>query len=431
MLIVSLTFLYDPADINGRIEKTTRERGFFVELLMRFELMTSSLPRMRATNCAIVADFQLPCYYIKRNAVCQEKNTIILNYFGTENNLLDKHLQKVYYKIYKMLKGGIVMDKQQDTYHVSLNAIIDNFKLEKLYMPKDEVMIYSMEVNRPGLPLVGYFDLFDPLRIEILGLVEWTWLSELPNEKKVETIDRFLSHHPAAVIFTRGLEIDNSLLCYAEKYSVPVLRTSQQTSQFVSALITYLNNCLAPRVTRHGVFVEVYGEGMLIMGESGIGKSETAIELVKRGHRFIADDVVEIRKVSSGTLIGRAPELLRHYVELRGIGIVDIHRIFGMGSVKLSEKIDLVVCLEPWDSYKSYDRIGLETEYMEIMGVNVPKYTIPVHPGRNLAVIMEIAAMNHRQKKMGYNTAEEFNARLMERATANEDEKESDGPLDY
>ena len=323
------------------------------------------------------------------------------------------------------------MDKQQDTYHVSLNAIIDNFNLEKLYMPENEVMIYSMEVNRPGFPLIGYFDLFDPLRIEIVGLVEWKWIGQLSEEKKKETIENFVSHHPAAVIVTRGLDVDSNMLRYAEKYSVPVLRSSQQTSQFVSALIAYLNNCLAPRVTRHGVFVEVYGEGMLITGDSGIGKSETAIELVKRGHRFIADDVVEIRKISSGTLIGRAPELLRHYVELRGIGIVDIHRIFGMGAVKLSEKIDLVVCLEPWDSYKNYDRIGLETEYMEIMGVNIPKYTIPVHPGRNLAVIMEIAAMNHRQKKMGYNTAEEFNARLMERASANGDDTESDGPLDY
>ena len=185
------------------------------------------------------------------------------------------------------------------------------------------------------------------------------------------------------------------------------------TSAFMAALIASLNVSLAPRITRHGVLVEVYGEGILMLGDSGVGKSETAIELVKRGHRLIADDAVEIKRVSATTLVGSAPEIIRHYVELRGIGIVDVRRLFGMGAVKLTEKIDLVIELEQWVQGKMYDRFGLESEYTEILGINIPSITIPVRPGRNLAIIIEIAAMNSRQKKMGYNTAEEFNKRLM------------------
>ena len=201
---------------------------------------------------------------------------------------------------------------------------------------------------------------------------------------------------------------------FAKEFGVPVLSSPISTTEFMANIIGSLSVSLAQRITRHGVFVEIYGEGVLILGDSGIGKSETAIELVKRGHRLIADDAVEIKKVSNKTLVGTAPEIIRHYIELRGIGIVDVHRIFGMGSVKLSEKIDLVVELEQWDDHKDYDRFGLDTEYINIMGIKVTKLTIPITPGRNLAVILEIAAMNHRQKKMGYNTAEEFNKRLME-----------------
>jgi HPr kinase/phosphorylase len=204
------------------------------------------------------------------------------------------------------------------------------------------------------------------------------------------------------------------MLSYAKTYGVPLLRTEERTSSFMAAVISYLNTNLAPRITRHGVMVEVYGEGMLILGDSGIGKSETAIELVKRGHRLIADDAVEIKRVSAKTLVGTAPELIRYYIELRGIGIVDVRRLFGMGSVKATERIDLVINLENWDSEKMYDRFGLEEEHVNILGIDVPSITIPVHPGRNLAVVLEIAAMNHRQKKMGYNTAEEFNKKLME-----------------
>ncbi len=323
------------------------------------------------------------------------------------------------------------MSKSQRQYHVSLQSVITAFKLEKLYDFETDVKIYSMEVNRPGLSLIGYFELFDPLRIEILGKVECTWLNALNEEEQYRTLFNLMSKRPVAVIITRNLTVTDKYIDTAKQFGVPLLRTPTQTSEFMASLISYLNNCLAPRITRHGVFVEIYGEGALITGDSGVGKSETAIELVKRGHRLIADDVVEIRKISSRILVGSAPELLRHYVELRGIGIVDVHRIFGMGAVKLSEKIDFVVNLEPWEVYKSYDRLGLEEQYTDIMGINVPQYTIPVHHGRNLAVIMEIAAMNHRQKKMGFNTAEEFNARLMERAQSTADEDENLGPIEY
>ena len=209
------------------------------------------------------------------------------------------------------------------------------------------------------------------------------------------------------------MEIPDYMLTCAQKYDLPVLITEDRTSEFVAALIAYLNVQLAPRLTRHGVLVEIYGEGVLILGDSGVGKSETAIELVKRGHRLIADDAVEIKRVSAKSLVGSAPEIIRHYVELRGIGIVDVRRLFGMGAVKLTEKIDLVVTLEPWVQGKMYDRLGMESETTEILGIHIPSLTIPVRPGRNLAVVLEIAAMNNRQKKMGYNTAEEFNKRLM------------------
>ena len=222
-----------------------------------------------------------------------------------------------------------------------------------------------------------------------------------------------MSQKPCAVIVTSELEIYPEFLECAEKYSVPLLTTPVRTSHAMAGMITWLNTQLAPRTTRHGVFVEVYGEGVLLLGDSGIGKSETAIELVKRGHRLIADDAVDIKRVSDKKLIGTAPDLIKHYVELRGIGIVDVRRIFGMGAVKEIEQIDFIINLEQWVNGKMYDRFGLQNETMEILGVEVPSVTIPVTPGRNMAVIIEIAAMNHRQKKMGYNTAEEFNKRLM------------------
>ncbi len=301
-----------------------------------------------------------------------------------------------------------------ENYSVGIEKLIDEFQLESVYRPPEETVVVSRkDVNRPGMAFAGFFGHFEAGRIQIIGKGEHEFISSFDEETCMERVDAFMSRKPVAVIYSSGLEVQPQVLEAAEKYKVTLLRTSALTSEFMAALIAFLNLKLAPRITRHGVFVEVYGEGILILGDSGIGKSETAIELVKRGHRLIADDAVEIKKVSSKTLIGTAPELIRHYVELRGIGIVDVRRIFGMGSVKETEKIDLVINLEPWVQGKMYDRFGMDTEHMTIMGITVPMTTIPVKPGRNLAIILEIAAMNNRQKKMGYDTAAEFNRMLM------------------
>ena len=303
----------------------------------------------------------------------------------------------------------------QDKYTISLEKIIEEFSLEPIYLPSApaEIPISSPELNRPAFPLVGFFELFDRERIQVLGKVEMRYLEERTPEERRIAVDRFMAMHPVAVVVTSMLDIPLNMTECAQKYDVPLLRTADRTSEFMAAMISQLNVLLAPRITRHGVLVEVYGEGILILGDSGVGKSETAIELVKRGHRLIADDAVEIKRVSAKSLVGSAPEVIRHYVELRGIGIVDVRRLFGMGAVKLTEKIDLVVTLEPWVQGKMYDRLGMESQSMEILGIHIPSLTIPVRPGRNLAVVLEIAAMNNRQKKMGYNTAEEFNKRLM------------------
>ena len=301
-------------------------------------------------------------------------------------------------------------------YSIPLSSIIKEFQLETVVMPEDpeNIQIKSPEVSRPGLALTGFIEVFEPFRIQVIGKAEHQYLSELSNTQRSIRLEKFFKMKPVAVVVTSHLTIFDEMAPHAAEYGVPLLRTSDRTSSFMAAVIASLNTSLAPRITRHGVLVEVYGEGMLILGESGIGKSETAIELVKRGHRLIADDAVEIKRVSAKTLVGTAPELIRYYIELRGIGIVDVRRIFGMGAVKATERIDMVINLEHWNPEKMYDRFGLDEEHMEILGINVPSLTIPVHPGRNLAVILEIAAMNNRQKKMGYNTAEEFNKRLME-----------------
>ena len=300
------------------------------------------------------------------------------------------------------------------TYSIKLGSIIDEFQLEEINAPVDrERLVQRNEVNRPGLALSGFFGYFEPGRIQIIGLSENDYISHLDEESKKNLFDKFFSLNPVAVVFSTSLPVCQTIIDIANKYGVPLLRTESKTSEFMAALIASLSLNLAPRITRHGVLVEVYGEGILILGDSGVGKSETAIELVKRGHRLIADDAVEIKRVSAKTLIGSAPELIRHYVELRGIGIVDVKRIFGMGAVKDTEKIDLIINLEPWVQGKMYDRFGLETEYTDILGIKIPTTVIPVRPGRNLAIILEIAAMNNRQKKMGYDTAKEFNDRLM------------------
>lgn len=300
-------------------------------------------------------------------------------------------------------------------FSIPLSRIVSEFHLEKIYEASDfdSIEVTSSELNRPGMQLVGFFDYFDPRRIQILGKVEISYLQEFSHEQKQACFDKLVSTKMPMIVVTRSLEVFPELLEAAKKHNVSVFRCGESTSFFMSALISYLNVHLAPRITRHGVLVEVHGEGVLILGESGVGKSETAVELVKRGHRFVADDAVELKRVSDRTLVGNAPENIRYFIEIRGIGIVDIRRLFGMGSVKETEKVDMIIHLEPWEDSKQYDRLGLVDEYTNILGVNIPSVTIPVRPGRNLAIIVEVAAMNNRQKRMGYNAAEELNQRLL------------------
>ena len=299
-------------------------------------------------------------------------------------------------------------------YTVSLECIIKEFSLETVYLSQgaQEILIENTEINRPGLQFCGYYEYYDSKRIQILGRSELSYLYELPEDKYLEAVKAFFDTKPAAVIVTRNIEIKDELTAAAKECDVPLLRTGDSTSGFLSALIAFLNVQLAPRITRHGVLVEVYGEGILLLGESGVGKSETAIELVKRGHRLIADDAVEIRRVSSKSLVGSSPDNIRHFIELRGIGIINASRIFGAGAVKLTEKLDLVINIEPWNQDKVYDRMGLDNETTEILGLKIPSITVPVKPGRNLAVIIEVAAMNNRQKKLGYNAAHDLLDRL-------------------
>lgn len=295
-------------------------------------------------------------------------------------------------------------------YSVSLEKIINNNGYEVLYTPKAVADIYisSKDVMRPGLILAGYEDYFDPARIQLIGFTEMGYLNSLSVSQRQHCLEKYFSTQPAAIVITRNLEPVEGLLKKAEQYNVPVLRTADDTSANMATLIAYLGVELADRITRHGVLVEVLGEGVLIVGDSGVGKSETAVELIKRGHRLIADDAVEIRKVSSKTVVGQAPDNIRHFIEVRGVGIINARRLFGLESVKLSEKIDMVIRLEPWDSAKVYDRMGLEENYINIMGISVPATVVPVTPGRNLSVIIETAAIANRQKKMGYVAAQEL-----------------------
>ena len=297
---------------------------------------------------------------------------------------------------------------------IELSKIISEFSLEVLNMPEadGEIMISSAEVNRPGLHMAGYFEFFDAERIQIIGKSEESFLRRFTEEKAEQRLRELFSKKPVAVVICRNLEVSEIYRKIAEEFGVPLLRTPVSTSEFEAALIAFLNVHLAPRITQHGVLVEVFGEGILLLGESGVGKSETAMELVKRGHRLIADDAVEIKKVSSRSLVGSAPENIRHFIELRGIGIINASRLFGAGAVKLTEKIDLVIKMEPWDVNKVYDRMGLENQTHEILDLKIPSLTIPVKPGRNLAVIIEVAAMNNRQKKLGYNAAEDLLKKL-------------------
>lgn len=304
----------------------------------------------------------------------------------------------------------------EELYTVSLDLLIKDLQLDEVYVPenREAILISTRDVNRPGLALSGFYGFFDHTRIQIVGKAEDEYLSSLNEDEKREKIETFFATQPKCVVTTNHLSTFEKFIGIAKENGVPILSTGEKTSAFMAALIAKLNLELAPRMTRHGVFVEIYGEGVLIIGGSGIGKSETAVELLKRGHRLIADDAVEIKKVSAITLLGSAHEIIRHIIELRGIGVVDVRRIFGMGAVKMTETVDLVIKLQEWIDGMQYERFGLDYEYTEIMGIKVPSMTIPVKPGRNLAVILEVAAMNNRQKKMGYNTAEELNQKLME-----------------
>lgn len=299
-------------------------------------------------------------------------------------------------------------------YFVTLENFIKQLNLEILSVPDetDQIKITSTEVNRPGLLISGFSENFEPTRIQILGKMEFSYLDSLEQNVKMERINNLFSRGVPAVIITRNMLISSEIVEAARKHKIPLLRTSEETSQFMATAISYLNTELATRVTRHGVLMEVYGEGILIVGDSGVGKSETAIELVKRGHRLIADDAVEIRRLSNKKLVGQSPANIQNFIELRGVGIINVRQIFGIGAVKDYSNIDMIINLENWNGEKSYDRLGLDTQYTSILDIPIPTLTIPVKPGRNLAIIIEVAAMNNRQKRMGYNAAEDLTERM-------------------
>ena len=299
---------------------------------------------------------------------------------------------------------------EEQHFFVTLDRVASESGLTVAYTPKDlkEIKIYATEVYRPGIFLAGYYQYFDNMRIQILGLTEMSYLNELEADTRRAHLEKLFSFQPPAVVLTRGLEPLPEMLEFARRYGVALLLSNEMTSPLMGTMITTLNMELAPRITSHGVLVEVYGEGILITGDSGVGKSETAIELVKRGHRLIADDAVELRRVSSKQIMGSSPENIRHFIELRGIGIINVARLFGIGAVRSSVQVEIVIELEPWDRTKNYDRTGLESQTTDILGVQVPNMVIPVMPGRNLAVIIETAAMNNRSKEMGYNAAREL-----------------------
>ena len=297
-----------------------------------------------------------------------------------------------------------------ENYSVALTELVKEFNLEVVYASTDyeSIRLTVEDVSRPGLQLAGYFDHFEPMRIQILGNVEVSYIQKETPQERAAIFDQFFSYKPPALLYARNFPVDPQCLEMARKHSITILRSGEATASLASNIIAYLRSALAPRITRHGVLVEVYGEGLLLVGDSGVGKSETALELLKRGHRLIADDAVEIRKLSNASLVGTAPDLIRNYIELRGIGIINVAKLFGMGAVRTENEINLVVNIVPWNTQEPYDRLGLEDQYTEILGVQVPVNTIPVTAGRNLAVILEVAAMNNRQRKLGYNPAKEF-----------------------
>ncbi len=297
---------------------------------------------------------------------------------------------------------------------VNLSKIIEKMELQNLTPDIDvsDIQVTQTDINRPALQLTGFFEHFPTDRVQVIGFVEYTYLQRLDIERKKDVYEQILSTKIPCIIFCRDLRPDEEILDAANRHGVPVLVTAKTTSAFMAEIIRWLNVELAPCISIHGVLVDVYGEGVLIMGESGIGKSEAALELIKRGHRLVSDDVVEIHKVSDVSLVGSAPDITRHFIELRGIGIVDVKTLFGVQSVKETSNIDMVIKLEDWNREKEYDRLGLEEQYTEFLGNKVVCHSIPIRPGRNLAVIVESAAVNHRQKKMGYNAAQELYNRV-------------------
>lgn len=297
---------------------------------------------------------------------------------------------------------------------VKLTKLIDMYGLKNCTPDIDlrGIKVTIPDINRPALQLIGYFEHFDSDRVQVIGYVEYSYIEHMDQEEKIKAYDRLMSKKFPCIIYCRDMQPDEAIIEAGNKYGVPVLVTDKATSAFTAELVRWLNVELAPCISIHGVLVDVYGEGVLIMGESGIGKSEAALELIKRGHRLVTDDVVEIRKVSDETLIGTAPDITRHFIELRGIGIIDVKTLFGVESVKETQSINMVIKLEEWSKDKDYDRLGLEENYTEFLGNKVVCHSIPIRPGRNLAVIVESAAVNHRQKKMGYNAAQELYNRV-------------------
>jgi HPr kinase/phosphorylase len=311
-------------------------------------------------------------------------------------------------------------------YTVELSALIEKMNLENCTPNIDikKIKISQPDVNRPALQLAGFFDHFDSERVQVIGHVEFAYMQQMEKEHAYEIFRKLMDYKVPCIVFSRNLEVDPKFIELAVEKGIPILRSPKTTSSFMAEVIRWLNVELAPRITIHGGLVDIYGEGILIMGESGVGKSEAALELIRRGHRLVTDDVVEIKKVSDDTLIGTSPDITRHFIELRGIGIIDVKTLFGVESVKNTQAIDLVIKLEEWNKDKQYDRLGLEEEYIEFLGNKIPCHSIPIRPGRNLAIICEAAAVNYRQKKMGYNAAQELYNRVTNNLKKNENHSE-------
>lgn len=301
-----------------------------------------------------------------------------------------------------------------DTYSVLLSTLVKDFNLQIVHASSDyeSIKLTVEDVGRPGLQLAGFYDHFEPTRLQVMGNAEISYVHKFMPDERERIFDRLFSYHFPALLISRNVLPGEGCIAMAKKHDVTLLVSELPTGVLISTITTYLKSAMAPRLTRHGVLVEIYGEGVLLIGDSGIGKSEAAIELVKRGHRLIADDAVEIKRMAPKTLIGTAPELIRNYIELRGIGIINIAKLFGIGAIKQDNEINLVVNIVPWNTHDVYDRLGLEQQYTQILGVDVPLNTIPITPGRNLAMILEVAAMNNRQRRMGYNAALEFTEQI-------------------